>query len=256
MKFVDTHTHIYWDNFENDIDEVVKRAIDNGITKMYCPNLDLLTVEALHNLNKKYPENCFMLMGLHPESVKDDFENQLVEIDRLLQTGKYYGIGEVGIDLYWDKTFLEQQIEAFTEQVRFAKKYKLPVIIHAREAFDEVFNVIDKEIDSSLKGIFHCFTGNIEQANHIIEYKNFKMGIGGVVTYKNSGLAQTIENVDLKHIVLETDAPFLTPVPKRGKRNEPSYLMYIAKFLADLKKVDLSEIAEQTTKNAEFVFGG
>lgn len=255
MKFVDTHSHIFLDNFKQDIDEVIKRAVDNGVEKIYCPNVDMATVEQLDNLCAKYPETCFPLMGIHPESIKDDFENQLVEIDKLLSTGKYVGVGEVGIDLHWDKTYVEQQKIAFREQVRFAKKYQLPLIIHTRDAFDEVFDVIDSENDKSLKGIFHCFTGNLKQAQKIIEYGNFKMGIGGVLTFKNSGLAEVIADVDLENIVLETDAPFLTPVPKRGKRNEPSYLLYVVKKLAEIKNVDLELIANITTKNAEFIYG-
>lgn len=254
MKFVDTHSHIFLDNFKQDIDEVIKRAVDNGVEKIYCPNVDLGTIEALDNLCAKYPTTCFPLMGIHPESIKDDFENQLIKIDNLLSTGKYIGVGEVGIDLYWDKTYAEQQKIAFREQVRLAKKYNLPVIIHTRNAFNEVFEVIDNENDKSLKGIFHCFTGNHKQAQKIIEYGNFKIGIGGVLTFKNSGLAEVIANVDLDNIVLETDAPFLSPAPKRGKRNEPAYLLYVAKKLAEIKNVDLELIADVTTKNAEFIY--
>lgn len=254
MQFIDTHTHLYLDNFDNDIDQIIQRAIDVNITKMVCPNIDIQTIERLDNLSSKFPKNCFPLMGLHPETIKENFEKDLIHIENLLSNKKYYGVGEVGIDLYWDKTYKEQQIEAFRFQVQLAKKMKLPVIIHSREAFDEIFSVIDKENDENLFGIFHCFTGNYEQAQKIVEYSGFKLGIGGVLTYKTSTLPEILKKIDLKHIVLETDSPFLSPVPKRGKRNESSFLIFVAEFLANIMKTDLSAIAKQTSKNAEEIF--
>lgn len=254
MKLIDTHTHLYLDNFNSDIDIVIQRAIENNISEFFCPNVDLSTVDKLHELVKKYSENCFPLMGLHPEAIKDNFEKDLEKIEELLSKNKYYGVGEVGIDLYWDKKYKEQQIEAFSFQVKLAKKMNLPVIIHTRDAFDEVFSVIDSENDENLRGIFHCFTGNLKQAQHIIEYSGFKLGIGGVLTYKNSGLSEVIKEIEMKHIVLETDSPFLPPTPKRGKRNESSFLKYIAEYLSNLKQINIETIAQITTKNAEEVF--
>ncbi|MEA3450535.1 MAG: TatD family hydrolase [Bacteroidota bacterium] len=254
MKLIDTHTHLYLENFNSDIDKVIERAIENNITQFFCPNVDLSTVDKLHDLVKKYPENCFPLMGLHPEAIKENFEKDLGKIEELLSKNKYYGVGEVGIDLYWDKKYKEQQIEAFRFQVKLAKKMDLPVIIHTRDAFDEVFSVIDAENDENLRGIFHCFTGNLKQAQHIIDYSGFKLGIGGVMTYKNSGLSNVVKEVDIKHIVLETDSPFLPPTPKRGKRNESSFLVYIAEFLAQLKQINIQTVAQITTNNAVKVF--
>jgi TatD DNase family protein len=254
MELIDTHTHLFLDNFDKDIDDVINRAIQNNITKMFCPNIDLSTIEKLNSLTQKYPKKCFPLIGLHPESVKENFQDDLDKIKQLLTSDKYYGIGEIGIDLYWDKKYKQQQIQAFQSQVKLAKKLKLPIVIHVREAFDEIFKIIDSEIDQDLKGIFHCFTGNLQQAQHIIEYKNFKLGIGGILTYKNSDLKDTIKHIDLEHIVLETDSPFLSPVPKRGKRNESSFLIYIAEFLSKIKNIPLTDIAQITTKNANEIF--
>lgn len=254
MQFIDTHTHLYLDNFDTDINEVVQRAIDSNITKMFCPNVDISSIERLNNLSEKFPNNCFPLMGIHPESIKENFEKDLLKIENLLLNKKFYGVGEVGIDLYWDKTYKDQQIEAFRFQVQLAKKLKLPVIIHTREAFDEVFSVIDKENDENLFGIFHCFTGNLKQAQKIVEYSGFKLGIGGILTYKKSTLPEILKKIDLKHLVLETDSPFLSPVPKRGKRNESSFLIFIAEFLASMFETDIKSIAHITTKNAEEIF--
>ncbi len=251
---IDTHTHLFLDNFENDIEQVIKRAINSGVTKMFCPNIDLSTVEKLDNLVKKYPQNCFALMGLHPESIKENYEQDLQQIEKLLNKGQFYGIGEIGIDLYWSTKYKNQQIEAFRYQVKLAKKMKLPVIIHTREAFDEVFSVIDSENDKNLTGIFHCFTGNLSQAQHIINYGGFKLGIGGILTYKKSHLANIIKNIELQHIVLETDSPFLAPVPKRGKRNESSFIIFIAQFLSELKGISFDELAQITTNNAKEIF--
>ena len=256
MNFIDTHAHLFWDSFDNDLNEVIERAKKADVSKIFCPNVDLDTIDKLNKLVAKYPDFCFPLMGLHPSGVKNDFEKKLEIITRHLETGNYYAVGEIGIDLHWEnnKEHIEQQIEAFRYQVRLAKKINLPIIIHARKAFDEVFSVIDSEIDKNLSGIFHCFTGTIEQAQHIIEYKTFKMGIGGVVTYKNAGLDKTLKNIDIQHLVLETDSPFLTPTPFRGKRNESSYLIYIAKKIAEIKKISIDEVAQVTTDNALKIF--
>ncbi len=256
MYFIDTHTHLFLEHFDNDRDKVVERAVENGIKKMYNPNVDISTIEKLLKISKKYPKNVFPLIGLHPGSVKKDFEKKLEKIQNYLTKEKFYGIGEVGIDLYWENNikYKNEQIEAFRLQVKLAKKNKLPIVIHTRKAFKEVFEVIDKENDENLFGIFHCFTGNINQAKKIIEYGGFKLGIGGFLTYKNSRLQKVIPKIDNNYIVLETDSPFLTPEPHRGKRNESSYLIHIAKKLAQLKCVSIENVADFTTKNAMKIF--
>ncbi len=256
MQLIDTHSHLFWDSFDNDIDEVIERAKKANVTKIFCPNVDVKTIEKLKKLVANFPNICYPLMGLHPSAAKENFEKDLQIIENELETGKYYGVGEVGIDLHWENNIehKDQQIEAFRYQVRLAKKLKLPLIIHGRKAYDEIFSVIDNEIDDNLYGIFHCFTGTINQAMHIMEYKSFKMGIGGVVTYKNAGLDKTLKNIDMEYLVLETDAPFLTPVPLRGKRNECSYLTYIVKKIAEIKETSVDEVARITTENALAIF--
>lgn len=254
MNFIDTHTHLFLKQFENDIDDVISRSIYKGVDRFILPNVDVCTITDLKNLTARYPENCFPLMGLHATSVKADFEKNLEIIENQLKTEKFYGVGEIGIDLYWDKTFLEHQKRAFIYQINLAKELGLPIVIHARESFDKIFEVMDKHNDDNLSGIFHCFTGNLKQAEKIIDYQNFKLGIGGVLTFKNSGLDKTVENIDLEHLVLETDSPFLAPKPHRGKRNESSYILLIAQKLAEVKKVPLAEIAKITTENAENLF--
>lgn len=251
---IDTHAHLFLHNFDDDIEQVIQRAKDNGVEKIFNPNVDVSTIDNLKKICSNYSDICFPLMGLHPESVKENFEKDLEIIEHELNTNKYYGVGEIGIDLYWDKTFLDFQIEAFTQQIRWAKKLNLPIVIHTRDAYKEVFEVIDKEIDNNLKGIFHCFSGTFNDAQHILEYKNFKFGIGGVVTYKKSDLPLIIEKIDLQNIVLETDAPFLTPMPFRGKRNESSYLTYINEKISDIKHVTLQTVIQQTTHAANSIF--
>ncbi len=256
MQLIDTHTHLFWEHFDDDFDEMIKRAIDKGITKMYNPNVDLKTIDKLSEICDKYPENLFPLMGLHPSSVTENFEKDLEVIENQFSKRKYYGVGEIGIDLYWDKNkiFKEQQIEAFIYQIRLAKKLKLPIIIHVRKSFNEVFNVLDKENDDNLFGIFHCFSGNITQAQKIIEYGGFKMGLGGVLTYKNTKLPKVVSKLDLSNFVLETDSPFLPPEPYRGQRNESSYVYEVAKKLAEIKEVDIQEVARVTTASANQIF--
>jgi len=254
MYLIDSHTHLFLSQFENDIDLVIKRSVGMGIEKMINPNVDVKTIDLLLNLCQKYPNNCFPAMGLHPSSVKAGFENDLKIIENQFDKYKFCAVGECGIDLYWDKTFLEQQKIAFIHQIKLAKNLKLPIIIHTRDAFKEVFEIIDNENDNTLFGVFHCFSGDLKQAEKIIEYGGFKLGIGGVLTYKKSGLAEVIKVVDLKHIVLETDSPFLPPQNYRGKRNESSYLLDIAKYLSEIKRLSLTEISEITTKNANEIF--
>ncbi len=254
MQFIDTHAHLYAEQFDEDRDEMIKRALSAGVEKLFLPNIDLDSVQGMYALCSKYPNSCFPMMGLHPCSVNENVEQVLDQIELHFDQRKYWGVGEIGIDLYWDKTFIEQQKYAFKRQIEWAKKRQLPIVIHCREAFDEIFEVVDECNDERLFGIFHCFTGTLEQANHIIDYGNFKLGIGGVLTFKKAGLDQVFEHVDLKHLVLETDAPYLSPVPYRGKRNESSYLLYIAERLSEVKSIPLRQVAEQTTANALEIF--
>lgn len=255
MILTDTHTHLYSEQFKEDIDEVVQKAIKLGITRFFLPNIDSGYTNALLALAKKYPDNMFRMMGLHPCSVKADYQQELEHVEKMLSAHQVVAIGEIGIDLYWDKTFFKEQQAAFRYQIRLAKANNLPFVIHCRDAFDEIFEILDEENDENMRGIFHCFTGNLEQAQKIINYGGFKLGIGGVVTFKNAGLDKVVEQLDLAHLVLETDAPYLAPVPYRGKRNESAYLTEIATKIASLKQVSLEEVASITTKNSIEVFG-
>lgn len=255
MILTDTHTHLYSEQFKEDIDEVVQKAINLGITRFFLPNIDSGYTNALLALAKKYPNNMFPMMGLHPCSVKANYQQELEHVEKMLSEHQVVAIGEIGIDLYWDKTFLKEQQTAFRHQIRLAKTNNLPFVIHCRDAFDEIFEILDEENDENMRGIFHCFTGNLEQAQKIINYGGFKIGIGGVVTFKNAGLDKVVEQLDLEHLVLETDAPYLAPVPYRGKRNESAYLVEIATKIADLKQVSLEEVAKITTTNSKTIFG-
>ena len=252
--FIDTHTHLYLEEFNADIDAAIKRAGEAGTDKFFLPNIDSTSVDALHGLCKKYPTQCFPMMGLHPCSVKENLAEELSLVHQLLKVNKYYAVGEIGLDLYWDKTFIAQQIEAFEKQIQWALEFDLPIVIHCRNAFDEIYEVLSNT-KKLPKGIFHCFSGNTEQANKIIALGNFKLGIGGVVTFKNSGLDKVVEQIDLKHLVLETDSPYLAPVPYRGQRNESSYIRIIANKIAEIKNCNVGVVAEITTKNAIEIFG-
>jgi TatD DNase family protein len=251
---IDTHAHIYSEDFLHDVDEVLQRAYDNDVKKIVLPNIDSGSVKRLLDLADAYPHLCFPLMGLHPTSVAADYREELEAVEYWLEKRKFYGIGEIGIDLYWERTFLNEQQDAFRYQVKLAKSYRLPIIIHVRDSFDEVFSIVKEEQDGNLKGIFHCFTGTEEEAKKIID-QGFLLGIGGVVTFKNSDLASVIQNVSLQNIVIETDAPYLTPVPKRGKRNESAYLVYVAQTLAKVFDTSVNEVAEITSENARSLFG-
>ncbi len=253
MQLIDTHTHLFLPEFDSDRNQVIDNARENGIERVLLPNVDSSTIEPLLSLVNKYPDFCFPMMGLHPTSVKENFREELNKVEDWLNKRKFYAIGEIGIDLYWDKTFKNEQEEAFRYQIDLAKKYNLPIIIHARESFDEIFRIMNEVIDDKLKGVFHAFTGNDNQAERIIEW-GFKMGIGGIVTFKNSGLDKVVNNIDINHIVLETDAPYLAPVPKRGKRNESAYIVHIAKKIAEIKNISLEEVATITTNNAKQLF--
>lgn len=252
--FIDTHTHLFTDQFDEDREAVVQKAIAVGVEKLLLPNIDETSIDALHELASKYPNNCYPMMGLHPGSVDENWKKKLAIIEKNLFTNKYVAVGEIGMDLYWDKTFQKEQAEVFLQHIKWAKELKLPIVIHAREAFQEIFDVVDQINDQDLTGIFHCFTGTFEQAQHIIKYGGFKLGIGGVLTYKKAELDKVIEKISIEHLVLETDSPYLPPVPYRGKRNESSYLLHIAERLAEVYRISIKEVEEITTKNAKEVF--
>lgn len=250
----DTHTHLYSEEFSEDRDEMIQRALAVGVKRFFIPAIDSSYVPSMYELEANYPENVFLMCGLHPTYTKENYLEELAFVERQLQERKFYAIGEIGIDLYWDKTFLEEQQESFRRQIGWAKQYKLPVVIHCREAFDEVFEILEEQKSDDLFGIFHCFTGDFEQAQRAISL-NMKLGIGGVVTFKNGKIDQYLNQIDLKHIVLETDSPYLAPIPFRGKRNESAYVLNVAQKLADLYGQSVEEIAEITTQNSKEVFG-
>ena len=254
MIITDTHTHLYSEAFDEDREEVIVRAMDAGVTRFFIPAIDSTYTLAMYDLEKSYPENIFLMMGLHPTHVKENFKEELRHVEEQLAQRKFLAIGEIGIDLYWDKTFLKEQQRAFRHQIHLAKKYKLPIVIHCREAFDEIFEILEQEKDDNLFGIFHCFTGTIEQANKAIAY-GLKLGIGGVSTFKNGKIDQFLNQIDLKHIVLETDSPYLAPVPYRGKRNESSYIVKVLEKLALIYNLSKEEIASITTQNSKEIFG-
>jgi TatD DNase family protein len=250
---IDTHSHIYSEDFNDDIEEVLQNAYNNDVKKIVLPNIDSGTIKRLIDLSNSYPHVCYPLMGLHPTSVSKDFKEELSVVEYWLDKHKFYGIGEIGIDLYWDRTYIEEQKEAFLYQIRLAKSRNLPIVIHVRESFNEVHEIVKEEQDGSLKGIFHCFSGDETEAHKIIDL-GFFMGIGGVITYKNSNLSQFLPKIDVRNLVIETDAPYLAPDPKRGRRNESSYLVYVAQKLAEIYQIPFKEIAEITTANARNLF--
>jgi len=254
MLLTDTHTHLYYETDSIKRDGLIQRCRENGISRLFLPNVDAASVPKVYALAEAYPDMCFPMLGLHPCDVKAGWEQELEEIRSFQDQHKIYAIGEIGIDLYWDKTTLDIQIQAFKKQIAWAKSLKLPIVIHCRDAFDQVFEVLQQEQDEDLRGIFHCFTGTVEQAEQVIDL-GFYLGIGGVVTYKNSGLDKVVAQVDLKHMVLETDSPYLAPVPYRGKPNESSYLIYVAQKVADLHQTDVETVAAITTENSTKVFG-
>lgn len=254
MIITDTHTHLYSEAFDEDRNEMIQRAIDKGVSRFFIPAIDSSYTNAMYDLEKNFPNFVHLMMGLHPTSVKDNYKDELAHVEAQFKTRKFCAVGEIGIDLYWDKSTLNIQIEAFKYQIQLAKKYKLPIVIHCRDAFDEIFEVLETEKSDDLFGIFHCFTGTLEQAKQAIAY-NMKLGIGGVVTFKNGKIDQFINQIDLKHIVLETDAPYLAPKPYRGKRNESSYIIKVLEKLAELYNKDKVEIADITTQNSKAIFG-
>jgi len=253
VNIIDTHTHLYLKQFKEDIDSVINRSKDIGVKKFIFPAIDSSHFDSMHSLKNKYPDNIYLMSGLHPTNVKENYKNELDFVVDSLKTRDYVAIGEIGIDLYWDKSFLNEQQEAFTFQIRLAIKHDLPIVIHCRDAFDEIFEILDKENCDKLRGVFHCFTGTLEQAKRAIDL-DFVLGIGGVVTFKNGGIDKFLNQIDLKHIVLETDSPYLAPVPFRGKRNESSYIVHVIEKLSEIYGLSKEEIAHITTKNAEKVF--
>ena len=253
MRLIDTHTHIYLEQFDEDREEMIQRALDSGVEQFFLPNIDSSSITRMMQVEEAHPGRCFAMMGLHPCSVKENFQEELAIVRDWLDERPFCAVGEIGIDLYWDKTFIEQQKEAFLLQMEWARELGIPIVIHSRDATDLLIDLVEKNIDERLKGIFHCFSGTEEQARRIIEL-GFYLGIGGVLTFKNAGLDKVMEKVAMEHVVLETDSPYLAPVPWRGKRNESAYVRLVAEKLAALKGVSAQEVAEVTARNAEQLF--
>ena len=254
MHLIDTHTHLFAQQFDEDRSKVVQRALEKGVHQMLLPNIDSSSIQPMLNLCLEFPNNCFPMIGLHPCDVKENYLEELVIIEEWLQKENFVAVGEIGIDLHWDQSTLSIQEDAFRKQVMLAKKYQLPIAIHVRDSFDEVLAIVDELNDDNLSGVFHCFTGNETQANHIINYGGFKLGIGGVVTFKNSGLDKTLSTISTEHLILETDSPYLAPTPHRGERNESSYVVLVAEKLAEIYGKSVEKIAEITTQNAKELF--
>jgi len=253
-KVIDTHSHIYLSEFDEDRDAVIERAQRIGVEKILLPNVDGETIAPMHQLERKFTGFCHSMMGIHPTSITADYESKLQEVKKHLDSRGYIAVGEIGIDLYWDKTFRNEQMEAFERQIIWAKEKKIPIVIHSRDAFAEVFEVVEKQLDDNLSGVFHSFTGGIEEAERVLAYKNFMLGINGVVTFKNTHLREVIKSLPLNKLVLETDAPYLAPVPKRGRRNEPAYIERVAETIARVHSVSIDVVKEQTSENAKALF--
>jgi TatD DNase family protein len=253
MPFTDSHTHLYDDQLVSDQHQI-QRAIDAGVTKMYMPNCDSTTIDGMLRLADKYPTNCFPMMGLHPTSVRENYKDELVTITEWLQKRKFYAVGEIGLDYYWELTYKNQQIEAFKAQIDLALQFDLPIVIHSRESLHDCIDIVKRKQNGYLRGVFHCFSGTLDQANEIISL-GFYVGIGGVLTFRHSPLVEIVNEIPLANILLETDAPYLAPAPHRSKRNESSYIPIIAQKIADIKNITLEGVAGVTTYNAEKVFG-
>ena len=250
----DTHTHLYVEQFDADREAMILRAKSAGVSRFFIPAIDSSYHKRMFDLEKYHPYEVFLMMGVHPTSVKTNYKEELAKVKERIDQRDFYAIGEIGIDLYWDTSFLKEQQDAFRIQIQWAKEKKWPIVIHCREAFDEIFEILEQEVDDDLRGIFHCFTGNLEQAEKAISF-NMKLGIGGVVTFKNGKIDQFLNQISLEHIVLETDSPYLAPKPYRGKRNESSYIRYIIDTLATIYGKDFDEIAQITTQNSKDIFG-
>ena len=256
MQFIDTHSHLYSSQFDEDRTQAINDAISAGVSTILLPNISSEYTKGMIEVCGEFPENCFPMMGLHPCDVNEDnIEGELLHVEQELAKGKYIAVGEIGLDLYWDKTKLEIQKKAFIHQIELAKKYKLPIAIHVRDSFAEAIEIIEKLNDESLSGVFHCFTGRVEDAQRVINLGDFYLGIGGVLTFKNSGLDKTIAKIELQNLILETDAPYLAPAPFRGKRNESKYMVNIAEKLAEVQQIDIDHVARITTLNAKKLFG-
>ena len=253
MQLIDSHAHIYLKEFKEDISEVIQRAREAGVERIYMPNIDHTSIDDMLTLADKYPGFCIPMIGLHPCSVKKHFEKDLYEVEEWLDKGGFCAVGEMGTDLYWDKTYFEEQKEAFRIQCELALKYKLPIVIHCRESISETIELVSPYAERGLTGVFHCFTGSPEQAEKIINM-NFSLGLGGVATFKNGGLEPVIQSIDLHHVLLETDSPYLAPSPNRGKRNEPAYIKYVAEKIADILDRDVKEIGEIAAANSINLF--
>ena len=254
MIITDTHTHLYSEAFDEDRKEMIQRAIEANVERFFIPAIDSTYTQAMLQLEVDFPNHVHLMMGLHPTHVKDNYQDELKHVEDMLSQRHFVAIGEIGIDLYWDKSTLDIQKKAFKRQIQLAKQYELPIVIHCRDAFDEIFEVLEEEKDEKLFGIFHCFTGTIEQARQAISY-NMKLGIGGVVTFKNGKIDQFMNQIELKHIVLETDSPYLAPKPFRGKRNESAYIIKVLDRLSELYSLSEEKIAEITTQNSKEIFG-
>jgi TatD DNase family protein len=254
MIITDTHTHLYSEAFDEDRDEVIQRALDSGVKRFFIPAIDSSYTQRMLDLEASYPENVFLMTGLHPTHVKEDFNEELHHVSNQLKERKFYAVGEIGIDLYWEKKYLKEQQEAFVAQIKMAKEYRLPIVIHCRDAFDEVFEVLESEKGEGLRGIFHCFTGDLSQAEKALSY-DMKLGIGGVATFKNGKIDKFLSEIGIEHIVLETDAPYLSPVPYRGKRNETAFIVNVLEKVSEIYNLDIHEVAQITTSNSKDVFG-
>lgn len=254
MIFADTHTHLYLAEFDTDRAEVIQTAIAAGVTRFFLPNIDSTSIKPMLDMSDEFPENCFPMIGLHPTSVKENYRDEIAVVEKQLTDHRFYGIGECGIDHYWDKTYSSEQEYVFRHHIDLALAYNLPLIVHIRESFNEVIRILKDVNKPDLKGIFHCFSGSVEQAKQAIGF-GFSLGLGGVITFKNNKMQETLQVIDLKDLVLETDAPFLAPMPYRGKRNEPAYIPLIAQKVAEIKGIGIEEVADATTSNALKIFG-
>lgn len=254
MNFIDTHAHLYAEEFKDDRKDIVAKAIQNGVEHLFLPNIDVHSIQPMLDLCWSHPENCFPMMGLHPCSVDEHVEAHLFQIQKWFKKRKFYAVGEIGLDYYWSTDFKEQQIKAFRLQIQWAIQQDLPIVIHSRNSNADVIAILKEMKHPKLRGIFHCFSGNAQEAKEVVA-EGFYLGIGGVITFKNAGLDKAIEDIGMEHLVLETDAPYLAPVPHRGKRNESFYILEIARKLAEVKQMGMAQVAEITTQNAKKVFG-